>query len=814
MAVKSLLLTSVSTGQVIPEGLQIDTQGNFSFRIMAEGDNPLQYQIAVNGEIIGGPWYSLTSGVPVTYTLLSSDLTEPLNRIRVTISANQGTLSQDFYLSLPGVYVWEYVKLKDDALIIPLNNSHKYRITARSSNTYGISIYGTKRSNGQEEMIFSTSKDSMPELEVSGATYSGIRIGNNLTGAGTGIRPSYTLLKRMPIYSGDPDNPYRVWEYIPLGYLRWPAALASTHKYSVKLLSSSGYGIRIGGVRRSDNVEELLYSNDGNTMPELEVSGATYSALKINNKYGNMLGLEDNWELARYLRMKLNSPPTISITSPADNLLGTDGNCEDTSKFTYTGGTAALDSTRKTTGSNSIKVTKTNATSSIYSLSSKRIYPVVGDYYIAIAEVYLENVASQNGLFNTTNGVTLTQKAVTGSTSGFAVTTTGAFVPIIHAMRVDAVTKPGVSYFLPNLLHTGTSGHVFNVDSFRVYKITQAEYDALPTNVNLATAQAIAAQYPYVDPNTNQTLAEGNVFSIQGSAGDTDSGNVVTVKFKINGGTARAIASGVSDGSSPISFAKNLTYSNKRLWDGSTDVAGADLAEGVDHTLTVWAEDDQGGQSVAVTRSFTVKHNKAPALTVNTFTPVQSGLIPPDTITLSGTASDPDGNTVTVKGKLNTGTEKTLLSGVSSGNWSFLFKVSELKTGANTITITATDQFGAVTVKTFNVKNEVVEKPMKKAVARYKILPPLGSAKEILAWQKREKGDLVIDAEASFVDAGQPEQYVAMAKDSVDLTTEITEDEFVGTAAAPKADVIFKQTLSRTNANSTQAATMLVGVFK
>lgn len=630
MAVKSLLLTSVSTGQVIPEGLQIETQGNFSFRIMAEGDNPLQYQIAVNGEIIGGPWYSLTSGVPVTYTLLSSDLTEPLNRIRVTISANQGTLSQDFYLSIPGVYVWEYVKLNDDALIIPLNNSHKYRITARSSNTYGIRIYGTKRSNGQEEMLFSTSKDSMPELEVSGATYSGIRIGNNLTGDGTGIRPSYTLLKRMPIYSGDPDNPYRVWEYIPLGYLRWPAALASTHKYSVKLLSSSGYGIRIRGVRRSDNVEELLYSNDGNTMPELEVSGATYSALKISNRYGNMLGLEDNWELARYLRMKLNSPPTISQASPADN----------------------------------------------------------------------------------------------------------------------------------------------------------------------------------------QVLTEGNQLQLEGTVGDTDNGNVVTVKFKINGGTARAIASGVSDGSSPISFAKNLTYSNKRLWDGSTDVAGADLAEGVDHTLTVWAEDDQGGQSVAVTRSFTVKHNKAPALTVNTFTPVQSGLIPPDTITLSGTASDPDGNTVTVKGKLNTGTEKTLLSGVSSGNWSFLFKVSELKTGANTITITATDQFGAVTVKTFNVKNEVVEKPMKKAVARYKILPPLGSAKEILAWQKREKGDLVIDAEASFVDAGQPEQYVAMAKDSVDLTTEITEDEFVGTAAAPKADVIFKQTLSRTNANSTQAATMLVGVFK
>ncbi|MEJ8544549.1 hypothetical protein [Brevibacillus borstelensis] len=55
---------------------------------------------------------------------------------------------------------------------------------------------------------------------------------------------------------------------------------------------------------------------------------------------------------------------------------------------------------------------------------------------------------------------------------------------------------------------------------------------------------------------------------------------------------------------------------------------------------------------------------------------------------------------------------------------------------------------------------------------------------------------------------------MAMTKDSVDLNTEITEDQFIGTAAAPKADVVFKKTLSRTNTSSTQAATMLVGVFK
>lgn len=311
----------------------------------------------------------------------------------------------------------------------------------------------------------------------------------------------------------------------------------------------------------------------------------------------------------------------------------------------------------------------------------------------------------------------------------------------------------------------------------------------------------------------NHVLTEENTLPITGSTTDLDSGNVVTVKYKINNGSERNLDSRVSDGSSPILFSKALVYRGGRLYDGTTDVSGL-LAEGTTHTLSVWATDDKGGSSPIATRSFTVKYNKAPIVTVDEFTPVQSGLIPADSLSLSGTASDPDGNTVTVKGKLNTGTEKTLLSGVSSGNWSFPFKVSELKSGANTITITATDQFGAATVKNFNVKNEVVEKPMKQGVARYKIIPPLGSAKEILAWQKREKGDLVIDAEASFVDAGQPEQYVAMTRDSVDLNTEIAEDQLYGMAAAPKADVVFKETLTRTNSNSTAAATMLVGVFK
>ncbi|MFM1655523.1 Ig-like domain-containing protein [Brevibacillus sp. B_LB10_24] len=315
-------------------------------------------------------------------------------------------------------------------------------------------------------------------------------------------------------------------------------------------------------------------------------------------------------------------------------------------------------------------------------------------------------------------------------------------------------------------------------------------------------------------PANNQTLAEGNTLPVAGTAAESDAGNVVTVKYKINNGTARAIASGVSDGSSPLSFARNLTYSNKRIWDGSTDVAGVDLAEGVDHTLTVWAEDDQGGKSDEITRKFRVSHNKPPAITVDAFTPVQSGLIPPDLITISGTVSDPDGNTVTVTGKANNGAPQTLLSGVSGGNWSFSFPVSALQEGGNTITITATDQFGSSTVKTFNVNNAITKTPLDKGVARYKVTPPLGAAKEILAWMQREIGDLSVDGAASFVDAGQSEQYMTMAKSSVDLAYGIAEDELIGSVVDPKADIVFKQTFTRANPEASESAVKLVGVIE
>lgn len=146
-------------------------------------------------------------------------------------------------------------------------------------------------------------------------------------------------------------------------------------------------------------------------------------------------------------------------------------------------------------------------------------------------------------------------------------------------------------------------------------------------------------------PANNQTLTEGKTYSIGGTATDPDNDDVVTIKYRINNGTARAINSGVSDGSTPIPFTKTLTYRNKRLWDGSTDVVGYDLAEGTNHTLYVWAEDDKGGKSPDTTRTFTVTWNRPPVIsgqdidlgTINT---------PPSE---SFSVTDPEGNPFTIE---------------------------------------------------------------------------------------------------------------------------------------------------------------------
>lgn len=196
---------------------------------------------------------------------------------------------------------------------------------------------------------------------------------------------------------------------------------------------------------------------------------------------------------------------------------------------------------------------------------------------------------------------------------------------------------------------------------------TSGSYNIYPKNgenlIDIAGYMGNQGDYPYkiiveqqyknsfpiaaLDPIMNHALSEGSVLSITGSASDADKGDVVTVKYKINSGTVRNIASGVANGT-PLSFAKNLTFSNKRLRDGSTEITG-DLAENVDHTLTVWAEDDKGEKSAEVTRKFRVIHNRPPVISGTNEDLGTIQAIPSKTYTVT----EPEKDAFTVTEKIN-----------------------------------------------------------------------------------------------------------------------------------------------------------------
>jgi len=151
-------------------------------------------------------------------------------------------------------------------------------------------------------------------------------------------------------------------------------------------------------------------------------------------------------------------------------------------------------------------------------------------------------------------------------------------------------------------------------------------------------------------PAENRVLSEGNnQYPVAGSASDNDSGNVVTIYCKIDNGPKRALQSGVSNGSAPISFSKTLIYNNKRIWDGTTDITGVDLAENTNHTLTVWSEDDQGGKSADVTRTFQVIWNRPPVIS-GTNEDLGTITTPP---TKSYSVTDPEGESFTITEKID-----------------------------------------------------------------------------------------------------------------------------------------------------------------
>ncbi|RYI24996.1 hypothetical protein EVU96_25255 [Bacillus infantis] len=314
-----------------------------------------------------------------------------------------------------------------------------------------------------------------------------------------------------------------------------------------------------------------------------------------------------------------------------------------------------------------------------------------------------------------------------------------------------------------------------------------------------------------LDTTDSRTLYENDTIGVSGTAQDADVNNIVSVKYQINSGTVYPISSQISNGSS-FPFNRVLTFKQNKLYDGATTAITPDLAPNTQHVLKVWAEDDKGAKSSEVIRTFYVVPNRPATLTIEPFTATE-GMIDSDSITIGGSVSDPDSNSVTVKYKIGSGSFVDVYSG-NSGSFSFAVQLSQLSAGKNNITIQATDSYGALSSKTVQVTKAGSSVPLKTAIMRYKLTPPNSTAKGIVLWVQREVGDLVLNAEISAGANGSAENFVPMTKSSTAYVTDgLEEDEFTYEAATAQENIILKLTMVRSATSSDKGIKLISGVL-
>ncbi|MEC4566783.1 hypothetical protein L8C07_12575 [Paenibacillus sp. CMAA1739] len=155
------------------------------------------------------------------------------------------------------------------------------------------------------------------------------------------------------------------------------------------------------------------------------------------------------------------------------NLLGRMGNCENVGLWS-SNTTIAVDTANKTSGTSSFKLTL----GSVPATASASFLTTPGRKYIAIADV-------KNG---NTSKVAVSINGIAGA-AGNEVTSSSVFAPSV-------VRFAATDYFhIVTITGTGNSGSTFNMDSVRVYEVSEADYAAAAT---LTPAQ-VAAKWSYVD---------------------------------------------------------------------------------------------------------------------------------------------------------------------------------------------------------------------------------------------------------------------------------------------------------------------------
>ncbi|WDU77506.1 MULTISPECIES: Ig-like domain-containing protein [Lysinibacillus] len=312
-------------------------------------------------------------------------------------------------------------------------------------------------------------------------------------------------------------------------------------------------------------------------------------------------------------------------------------------------------------------------------------------------------------------------------------------------------------------------------------------------------------------PTNNQTLYENDTINISGDAYDADKDQSITVYYQINSEQRKVLATNLSQ--TQITLSKQLTFKNGKLYDGETVLTGT-LAEGVAHTLKIWAVDSENEQSATIERTFYVVPNRAPLLFIDAVVPV--GVIDSDKFKISGTSSDQDANsTVKVTKKLNANNPVEIYSG-PGGAWEFDVSLAELVIGENTIVVEVIDNYGAKTSKTIKLKKNEVKTPILHAVARYKVTPPTGSAKGVLLFIERDE-DMDLKVELSMTLAGEQEQYETLTADNtapMPNTNGIVEDTYYHETTEPKDNIILKLSTTRPDATVNHKIHLISGAIE
>lgn len=373
--------------------------------------------------------------------------------------------------------------------------------------------------------------------------------------------------------------------------------------------------------------------------------------------------------------------------------------------------------------------------------------------------------------------------------------TTGAWTPLPYNNTLSRSLTITTDKTLKSLELRVRAKNTSNVYSDYVYsEAFVIEHNVVPT-VSLT------------GPGDNTTLYENDSYNIAGTAYDDDKDQSVTVYYQINNEPRKVLATNLSQ--TQISLSKQLTFKAGKLFDGDTALTGT-LAEGVAHTLKVWAVDSENSESTTVERTFYVVPNRAPILTVNPPTP--SGIINSDSFEINGSYEDQDQNETTVSYRIN-GANPVQITKGTSGVFDFNVSLGSLQIGDNAVTVEAIDSYGAKTTHSVKLRKNEVAIPVNKSTARYKITPPTGTASEILVWIQHDV-ESTLKASVSMTLAGEQESFTPMTlTNTASLPNGQVEDEFYLAVDEAKDSIVLQLELEKSNSNASNAITLIMGVL-